>query len=115
MLKVWLAPKNIKVPQIKFKKGQFDRDGYKKAEKVYYKAVEDYCKREGSGKYKGKIVRFPVADSYAEYMVLSTRPCELVHLEIGDAWEYRYIDKLSAKDIIKEIESEEEMQKLFKR
>lgn len=34
----------------------------------------------------GEIIRFQIADGYAEYMVRSERPLEIVHLDDGDAW-----------------------------
>src|SRR3990172_1715372 len=34
----------------------------------------------------GKVVRFPYADGYAQYLVWSVRPLQLVHLDLGDGW-----------------------------
>ena len=34
----------------------------------------------------GKVIRFPIADGYAQYMVWRTKPLQLVHLDLGDGW-----------------------------
>ena len=51
----------------------------------------DYMKRTDKEiedpKYKGKIVRFPYADGYALYEVVSKKPLKLKHLPYGDAWQ----------------------------
>jgi hypothetical protein len=32
-------------------------------------------------------------------MVLSMRPLELMHIPLGDAYQFRYVNRLTAKDI----------------
>ena len=34
----------------------------------------------------GKVVHFPIADGYAQYMVWRTKPLQLMHLNLGDGW-----------------------------
>ena len=116
MLKVYSAPKGITRPVLVIdKSGHYDRQKSQKNEDDYISSLKKFCNENGKGKYKGEIVRFQYADGYAQYMVFSSRPCELIHLEIGDAWDYPYIERLTAKDIIYEIESEEKLKKLMKR
>lgn len=35
----------------------------------------------------GEIIKFQVADGYAEYMVKKVKPLQLIHLSDGDAWQ----------------------------
>jgi hypothetical protein len=48
-------------------------------------------------------------------MVASMRPLELVHVPLGDAWDYPYIERLTATDIQNKIDQTKAMAKLFKK
>lgn len=39
-----------------------------------------------AGKVEGGLIRFPVADGYAIYLVISSSPLVLQHVPTGDAW-----------------------------
>ena len=77
------------------------------------KDVKEFTKEHGSGLYAGKEVRFPVADGYARYMVLSLRPVELIHLDIEDGWNFQYVERLTAADIKEKLRSQKGLKKLF--
>ena len=66
-----------------------------------------------SGKNMGEILRFPAADSYAQYMVVSMRPLQLVHLSLGDAWGFQYAHLLTAKEVQEKIDQQKRINKLF--
>jgi hypothetical protein len=59
------------------------------------------------------VIQFPVADGYAQYMVASLSPVELIHLPLWDAWEYQYVERLTKKDIVEKINQRKAMDKLF--
>jgi len=46
-----------------------------------------------------------MADGFAFYMVLSMRPLELMHIPLGDAYQFPYANRLTAKDIESKINS----------
>lgn len=61
----------------------------------YLRATDDWIKgvqkwvRETSidtDPVVGEVYRFPVADSYAEYVVFSAKPLRLIHLPHMDGW-----------------------------
>jgi hypothetical protein len=54
-----------------------------------------------------------VADGYAQYMVASLSPVELIHLPLWDAWQFDYAGRLTKKDIIEKINQRKAMEKLF--
>lgn len=62
---------------------------------------------------QGKIVKFPHADSYAQYMVISMSPVQLVHIPLMDGWEYPYIERLTAKDIREKVKHEQMIQERY--
>jgi hypothetical protein len=108
-LKVYNPPESIKQPEYG---GDFD--AYMAAEAAYIEELRAFCKkRKPRGQLVGEIVQFPVADGYAQYMVASIRPCELVHIPTGDAWEYAHIERLTAADIRANVESSRHLKSLF--
>ena len=63
----------------------------------------------------GKVVRFPFADGYAQYMVWKLRPLELVHLDLGDGWNIpaAHARGLKVSDIREMVGREEAWSLLF--
>ena len=49
----------------------------------------------------GKVVKFPIADGYAFYHIVSEKPFKLRHIPAGDAWEipYSHIRGLRLADV----------------
>lgn len=60
-----------------------------------------------------QLKQFPVADGYAEYMVASMKPLELVHIPLGDAWQFEYAHRLTAKDVQDKIDQQKALEELF--
>jgi len=95
-MKVFSAPEHLTVPRLDIS----DFALYEQQCAAYREELAQFVKDYGNGDpLIGEIVRFPVADSFAEYMVASTKPFQLIHLELGDAWDYPYIERLRIKDI----------------
>lgn len=109
-MKIYSGIEGIEVPQFNWK----DIQGTKQAEKDYLDHMATVCKVNTlTDPLVGKIAKFPVADGYAMYMVYSTRPLELIHLAVGDAWHYEHIIRLTLEDIKENIERQEALTKLF--
>ena len=109
MSKVYLPPASIPVPQFDWE----DFEGYQKLENKFIDDLKQFCKQRNSGEYIGEVIKFPVADSYALYMVASLSPIELIHLPLMDAWEFQYIDRLTVQDIKEKINNEKKLAKFF--
>lgn len=92
MAKVFDPPKGIKKPAFNIKT-------YKADEEKYIKELTDFVTKRKPGKNVGRIARFQVGDGYAQYMIASMSPLELVHIPLGDAYNYSHINRLKAKDI----------------
>lgn len=112
---IYAPPSKIKVPNSSdyMLSSGFDNKAYLKAEKEYIEAIRKLCEENYSGKYVGKIARFPVADGYAEYMIASLRPLKVIHLPIGDAYRYPYAERLHSKDFKATVDSQEAMERIF--
>ncbi len=117
MAKIFRAPDSIKLPSFStfMKDGKYDREAHVKAEETYLAELKAMLVKRKNGKNVGEVVQFPCADSYAQYMVASMRPLELVHLPLGDAWDYPYIERLTATDIQNKIDQQQALNKLFKK
>jgi hypothetical protein len=112
MAKIFNPPTEIKVPELDFSKmGEYQNECEKYKEALKKKLKEHNPK----GKNVGEVIRFGVADGYAEYMVLSMKPVQLVHLPLMDAWEFQYAHLLTANEVQESIDREKAMAKLFKR
>lgn len=66
--------------------GKFNHSNYKNRCEQYRAETENYIRTElkGNGKHVGKIIRFPVADGYAVYMVWT--PTKWIHLDEVDGY-----------------------------
>lgn len=85
-----------------------------------YKAGEDwtqYDKRTEAlfAAIKEPIVRFQIADGYAQYAVLSLNPLQLQHIPYGDAYQipYAHIRGLTTQDVMDMLERDKKMKELF--
>jgi len=101
-----------------YKFGNFNRADYNKAVEVYYAANRAKAKELApNDAYAGEVIKFPVADGYAHYMVLqSTKGVSLIWLStLGDG--YRIEDfaerGLIRADVQRLVEREKAMTKLF--
>lgn len=110
---IYDVPEKIKVPQIKFD-GSFNLEQYNKEVEQFIQELKNELHGQGyTESYVGEIIRFPVADSNAEYMVIALNPVMLVHLPLGDAWHYDYIERLTAKDILLKIQQQKSLAAMF--
>ena len=109
MGKIYSPPASIKVPEFNWK----DIPAYEAANKKLIEDLKEFCKTRNNAEHVGEVIQFPVADSYAQYMVASLSPVELIHLPLWDAWEFQYASRLTKKDIIEKIEQRKALEKLF--
>jgi len=109
MAKVYSAPEQIKVPGINF--GDFKK--YEEDCKKYLEELRNFLLKRKVGKNIGEIIKFPAADGYAQYMVASMRPLEIVHIPLWDGWDFHYAHLLTAKEVQKKIDQEKTILEMF--
>ena len=110
MTKIFAAP--FEKPVCSFR----DMKKSREIEKEFIEKVQEFSKigsKTPNDKYVGKTIKFPHADGYAVYVVLSTKPLELIHLPIGDSWDSPYADLLTRKRMMEMVDSDEKMNELF--
>jgi len=87
---------------------------HEQQEREWVKRIAEWAKQNGSGPEAGAEIALPYADGHARYIVLSLRPSvKLIHLAVGDAWDYPYIERLTAADIRRQLERRAAFAKLF--
>lgn len=114
MAKIFNPPACIEAPKISFS----DIKGYREACDKFVADLKQWCidraaKADVTDENIGEIIRFPVADGYAEYMVAATKPVQLIHLPLWDAWEFQYAHRLTKKDIVEKVKQQKSLVKLF--
>lgn len=113
MGKIFAAPSSIALPNWDHKKTYEENVA---EEKTYLETLKDMLvKRKPTQKLVGEIIKFQVADGYAQYMVASMTPLELVHIPLGDAWDFHYAHRLTKKDVEEKIKNQKALEELFKK
>jgi hypothetical protein len=110
-MKAWGSP--VPAPVIDFTQ-PFEE--WQKAEDAYIQANRDWLKANGkTHRLAGQIIRFPVGDGYAQYMVIDGR--SLMHLEVDDKWQIpeAHSRGLRLSDVEQMIERDKKMDELFGR
>lgn len=108
--KIYAAPKEVKLPENSWD----DVSSWEENEKKYIADLKQHLQGLGyKEKYTGEIIKFPAADGYAMYMVISMKPMSLMHLPIGDAWTSEYAELMTAKKVQEKIEAEKRFTELW--
>lgn len=111
MAKIYSIPDEVKAPKLDFNNVK----AWQEDEKRFMSEIEAFVKNynPNGGEHIGKTIQFPVADSYAVYMVASMKPLELIHLPIGDAWHFEIASSLRASDVLLKIQQAEGLAKML--
>lgn len=107
---VYSPPEEMKAPEFDL---TIPFDEQHKREQKWLSRFKEWCIKNGKGPYKGKLITECVADGKAMYMVLSLRPCILIHLPLGDAYQSRWAHRWTASDVKQMVEREEALNELF--
>ncbi len=111
MAKIYSPPAIIPVPKYDWKDKMVEN--YNKAEKTFIDNLTKFAKRRKKGDLIGKVIKFPVADGYALYMVAGLKPVELIHLPLLDAYQSEFAELMTAAKIKEMVERDEKMAELF--
>lgn len=121
-MKVYGLPDHVHVPGFdeSFVDGRYSMEKDDEVTKEFFARVKDYCVNElgGTGKLTGEIIRFPIADGYAQYMVCELpRTTFLIHLRIHDGWQIPEAHErgLRKQDVKEMVDREKRLAELFGR
>jgi len=109
MAKVYSLPKEFKAPDFNWEDiEQYEKDCLDLTEKL-----REFCIKRNNQKNVGAVIKFQVADGYAEYMIVSTKPVELIHLPFWDCYQSETASLMTAKAIQDKIDQKIMLDKLF--
>ena len=109
MAKVYLLPDGFNAPDFNWK----DINQYEKDCDDLVERLKKWCIERNTQKNVGEVIRFQVADGYAEYMVAATKPVQLIHLPFWDAYQSETAPLMTATAIQQKIDQTRAMEKLF--
>ena len=111
-MKVYTCPPSLPAPTIDYR--NYDSAKEIAAEQEHSNKLKTWLKLNGcTGKYTGEIFSAGVADGCAQYMLADGRKSCLIHLPYGDAYQYRDVEFLPKKEIIRRIEADKKITALF--
>ncbi len=111
-MKVFALPKEVPAPEPDYR--NYDRDAEARKIDEHKAKLKEHMRKLGyTGKRTGSVVRYPVADGYAEYMLAEGRKSVLIHLPYYDGYHYRHIEYVPKAEILAEIEREKKIAALF--
>ena len=109
MAKVYLLPEDFNAPDFDW----HDIPQYEKDCAELTDRLKAFCIERNDQKNVGEIIKFPVADGYAEYMVAATKPVQLIHLPFWDAYQSETAELMTAKAIQQKIDQKIMLDKFF--
>ena len=99
MGKIYSLPKEFEAPIFNWE----DITQYKKDCAELTDRLSKWCVERNNQENVGKVIRFSVADGYAEYMVLTTKPVQLIHLPFWDGYQSETAELMTAKAIQQKV------------
>ncbi len=119
MATIFGLPEGFKVPEWEesLTDGHYDMKKDNAVCGAFVERLQQWCVTNGSGAKDllGEIVRFPVGDGAAEYMVYKTKPLSLIHLPLHDSWQIpeAHARGLRVADIRGQVQADKRMAKLL--
>lgn len=113
-MKVYNLPVEVPFPDPDYQ--NYDWDAEQRREAEHRAALSAWLRANGwTGKNTGRTVRFGVADGYALYMLAEGpgRKSCLIHLPYGDAYQYRDVEFLPKAEILRRLDQQDTIAKLF--
>lgn len=122
MARAYAPPEGFEPPDFDeyFIDNKFDNELYTKSYEDYVKSLvreakADAASRGDDSALIGEKVRWQRGDGYAEYIVWSSKPLELIHVPFGDAYtvEDALIRGLRLSDVKGMVERENKLREIF--
>lgn len=111
-MKVYSCPDELPAPEVDYRNYDYDRERAREHE--HQQQLKAWLQRNGySGARTGEVVRFGVADGYAQYMLADGPRSILIHLPYGDAWQYGDVQFLPKAEIVRRIEADKKLASFF--
>lgn len=115
---VYDPPEGMEVPDFdSFNKedGGYDVQAYFDACKQHEQDMAEWCRQNSKSDLAGEVMRFPVADGKATYMVHKLKPLTLIFLDYGDGYEIpdMMLRGMTVADVRSEVARNRKLAELF--
>ena len=112
MAKIFSAPKQIVPPNVMSLQLEAECERYESEVRALVMSRQTGKK---PNPLVGKVVRFQIADGYAQYMVMEVKPLSLIHLDILDGYRIQPFAErgLNLSDIKAQVKMDEAFEALF--
>jgi len=112
-MKVYALPAQLPAPKIDFSTFNFEK--MRADEEAHQAALKAHMVGVGyAGERTGEVVRFGVADGYAQYMFADAGAKSiLVHLPYGDAYSYPDVAFLPRKEVLRRMDSQKKFDQVI--
>lgn len=115
---VYSAPEEFPEPEFgdfKTETGSYDVQAYLDACLLHEEKVAAWCRENSTADLAGEIIRFPIADGKASYMVYTLKPLALIHLNYGDGYEVNAMTLrgMRVSDVREEVRKQKALADLF--
>lgn len=86
-------------------------------EQAYQRLVAADAAARDKGEIKGRLLRFPAADSYAVYQITGVRPLTLSHVDYMDGWTISaaHLRGITLAEVKEELRREDALAAFFAR
>lgn len=94
----------------------FDAPDWQEKEAAALKKLQDEARAKApKDELAGEILRFGVADGYAQYLVKRSKPLTLAHIHMGDGYQVHpaMIRGLRLRDVKHQVEADRRIRELF--
>jgi len=108
MAKIYSAPRGFSFPS-------YSKPNWKEEAETVLGDLKNWCIARRNQEYVGETIKFQVADGYAQYMICSMKPLELIHLDILDGYEFEYVHLLKAKDVKEKVDKQKAFELMWKK
>ena len=110
MAKIFSLPDGFDAPKFDWK----EVEKYNRECADHTVKLKEWCiERNPEQKNVGEVIRFPVADGTAEYMVAAIKPVQLIHLPYWDAYQSETAPLMTAKAIQVKVDQAKALKDLF--
>ncbi len=84
----------------------FSNYNWEEMDRLEKEAVENAREKLSCDEFVGEIIRFQIADGYAQYLIKSKSPLQLIHLGFGDSYQalpatIRGLNKSDIKEMLR--------------
>ena len=112
MAKIYSAPTDQIGDVPDFQPGE-SWDVHHAREQLWLDKLTLWVKQNGQGELAGESLYFPQGDGQAHYLVYKEKPLQLIHVPLGDAWQFPWAHKLNLTDVRESVQRRKAIDKLF--